>query len=55
MRIKLSEKFQNEREDICNKLINILKFVSLFFLVGVILIAKYMNPEGMSVVVMRQR
>jgi hypothetical protein len=25
MRIKLSEKFQNEREDICNKLINILK------------------------------
>jgi hypothetical protein len=25
MRIKLSEKFQNEREDICNKIINILK------------------------------
>ena len=24
MRIKLSEKYQNEREDICNKLINIL-------------------------------
>jgi len=24
MRIKLSEKFQNEREDICNKLINII-------------------------------
>jgi hypothetical protein len=25
MRIKLSEKFQNEREDICNKIINILE------------------------------
>jgi hypothetical protein len=25
MRIKLSEKFQNEREDICNKIITILK------------------------------
>ena len=25
MRIKLSEKYQSEREDICNKLINILK------------------------------
>ena len=25
MRIKLSEKYQTEREDICNKLINILK------------------------------
>jgi hypothetical protein len=24
MRIKLSEKYQNEREDICNKIINIL-------------------------------
>jgi hypothetical protein len=25
MRIKLSEKYQNEREDICNKIINILE------------------------------
>ena len=25
MRIKLNEKFQNEREDICNKIINILE------------------------------
>ena len=25
MRIKLSEKYQNEREDICKRLINILK------------------------------